>query len=119
MRQRRRAHINHVRSPEGLYPQSPTVRFCVCGSGSRQTGTPPPLTRTSCEPCSPTVPGADRVGIELRAALDDLGPEQHPALQTLWEPQMGANVFSRPQMQRDPIRFFSQVTDSQFDSGRR
>ena len=37
------------------------------------------------------------IGIELRAALDDLGPEQHPALQTLWEPEMGANVFSRPQ----------------------
>jgi hypothetical protein len=29
---------------------------------------------------------------------------------------MGANVFSRPQTLHDPIRFFSQVTESQFDS---
>jgi hypothetical protein len=32
---------------------------------------------------------------------------------------MGANVFSRPQTPHDPIRFSSQVTDSQFDSVRR
>ena len=32
---------------------------------------------------------------------------------------MGANVFSRPQTLYDPIRFFSQVADSQFDSVRR
>ena len=32
---------------------------------------------------------------------------------------MGANVFSRPQTLHDPIRFFSKVTDSQFDSVRR
>ena len=32
---------------------------------------------------------------------------------------MGANVFSRPQTQRDPVRMSSQVGDSQFDSVRR
>jgi hypothetical protein len=32
---------------------------------------------------------------------------------------MGANVFSRPQTQHDPIRFFSQATGSQFDLVRR
>ncbi len=32
---------------------------------------------------------------------------------------MGANVFSRPQTQRDPVRLFSKVRDSQFDSVRR
>jgi hypothetical protein len=32
---------------------------------------------------------------------------------------MGANVFSRPQTLHDPIRFFSQVTGSHFDSVRR
>ena len=44
---------------------------------------------------------------------------QHPATRLTsstqgrgWEPEMGANVFSRPQTLYDPIRFFSQVTDS-------
>ena len=32
---------------------------------------------------------------------------------------MGANVFSRPQTQRDVPRIFSQVKSSQFDSARR
>ena len=32
---------------------------------------------------------------------------------------MGANVFSRPQTQRDVARFFPQVRGSQFDAGRR
>jgi hypothetical protein len=31
---------------------------------------------------------------------------------------MGANVFSRPQTLHDPVRFFSQVKGSQFDSAR-
>ena len=32
---------------------------------------------------------------------------------------MGANVFSLPQTQRDPVRFFPQVRNSPFDSVRR
>jgi hypothetical protein len=32
---------------------------------------------------------------------------------------MGANVFSRPQTQRDVVGFFSQVIGSPFDSVRR
>ena len=32
---------------------------------------------------------------------------------------MGANVFSRRQTQRDPVRFFSQLRDSKSDSVRR
>lgn len=32
---------------------------------------------------------------------------------------MGANVFSGPQNQRDPVRMFAQVKDSRFDSVRR
>jgi hypothetical protein len=41
-----------------------------------------------------------------------------PTLQTLREPEMGANVFSRPQTQRDVFRMFMQVMGSQFDSVR-
>jgi hypothetical protein len=36
-----------------------------------------------------------------------------------WEPDMGANVFSRPQTQRDSVRMFTQVNGSPFDSVRR
>ena len=32
-----------------------------------------------------------------------------------WEPEMGANVFSRPQTQHDATRFFSQLRRLQFD----
>jgi hypothetical protein len=32
---------------------------------------------------------------------------------------MGANVFSRPRAQRDPVRMSSQASGSQFDSVRR
>jgi len=46
-------------------------------------------------------------------------PELLPALRALWEPEMGANVFSRPQTQRDVARFFSQIRGSPFDSVRR
>jgi hypothetical protein len=42
-----------------------------------------------------------------------------PAFQMLWEPEMGANVFRRPQTQRDVARIFSQVKGSPFDSVRR
>ena len=42
-----------------------------------------------------------------------------PARQAPWEPEMGANVFSRLQTQRDVARFFSQVRGSLFDSVRR
>jgi hypothetical protein len=36
-----------------------------------------------------------------------------------WEPQMGANVFSRPETQPDPLRMLMQVKGSPFDSARR
>ena len=36
-----------------------------------------------------------------------------------WEPETGANMFSRRQTQSDPVRFFSQLRDSKFDSVRR
>ena len=42
-----------------------------------------------------------------------------PAFQMLWGPGMGANVFRRPQPQRDVARLFSQVRSSRFDSVRR
>ena len=94
------------------YPPSPLVRFRVYGSqAARRVATPPP-TRTYVNPVRQLCPGESPIGIELRAALDDLGLQQHPALQTLWEPEMGANVFSRPQTEHDPIRFFSQVNGS-------
>ena len=48
-----------------------------------------------------------------------LAPCAAPGAQTPWEPEMGANVFSRPQTQRDVLRMFVQVMDSQFDSVRR
>ena len=42
-----------------------------------------------------------------------------PARRASWEPEMGANVFSRPQTQRDVARTFWQVKGSPFDSVRR
>ena len=48
-----------------------------------------------------------------------LTPGGLPARQAPWEPEMGANVFSRPQTQRDVARIFSQVKGSPFDSVRR
>ena len=45
--------------------------------------------------------------------------ERFLALQAPREPQMGANVFSRPWTQHDPIRMFSQAGGSPFDSVRR
>jgi hypothetical protein len=62
----------------------------------------------------------DRIGSELRAARVDLGVLGGwlPAFQMLWEPEMGANVFRRPQTQRDVARIFSQVKGSPFDSFR-
>jgi hypothetical protein len=79
------------------YPPSPLVHFRVYGSkAARRVATPPP-TRTSVNPVRQLCPEESPIGIELRAALDGLVLEQHPALQTLWEPEMGANVFSRPQ----------------------
>jgi hypothetical protein len=79
------------------YPPIPLVRFRVYGSkAARRVATPPPA-RTSVNPVRQPCPEQSPIGIELRAALDDLGLEQHPALQTLWEPEMGANVFSHPQ----------------------
>ena len=79
------------------YPPSPLVRFRVYGSeAARRVATPLP-TRTSLNPVRHLCPEQSPIGIERRAALDDLGLEQHPALRTLWEPEMGANVFSRRQ----------------------
>ena len=66
---------------------------------------------------SPSLRGANRADTELRAALDDLGAVSgSPALHTVWEPEMGANVLSRLSTQRDVARFFSQVRGSQFNS---
>jgi hypothetical protein len=82
----------------GLYAPSPLVAFRVYGSVAARCAATPPfgsdILRTGCAGCARS---KDRIGIELRAALEDLGLGQHPALHTLWEPQMGANVFSCPQ----------------------
>jgi hypothetical protein len=98
--------------PRDQYPPSPFVRFRVYGSKAARSAATPPLARASVNPVRHLCPEQRPIGIELRAALDDLGLEHHPALQTLREPEMGANVFSRPQTQHDPIRFFSQVNGS-------
>ncbi len=63
------------------YPPSPLVRFDIYGSAAaRRVATPPP-TRTSVNPVRQLCPEQRPIGIELRAALDDLGLEQYPALQ--------------------------------------
>jgi hypothetical protein len=104
--------------PRDPYPQSPLARFRVYGSAAARRATTPPPTRTSCEPVRQ--PGPERRRDRHRATSPQRSDlEQHAALRTLWEPEMGANVFSRPRTQHDPIRFFSQVTSSQFDSVRR
>ena len=61
-----------------------------------------------------------------RKAAHSRAGSQHPATRFTsstpgqgWEPGIGANVLSHPQTLHDPIRFFSRVTDSQFDSVRR
>ena len=48
-----------------------------------------------------------------------LTPRRLPARQVLWEPEMGANLFSRPQTQRDVARTFLQVEGSLLDTIRR
>jgi hypothetical protein len=109
----------HVRSPEGPVPAEPTRPLPGLRVGSRQTRGHSPAYSDICEPGSPAVPGAETDRHRATSSLDDLGLEQHPALQTLREPEMGANVFSRPRTWSDPVRFFSQVRGSQFDSVRR
>ena len=61
-----------------------------------------------------------------RKAAHSPADSQHPTIRFTsstpgqgWEPEMGASVFSRQQTLHDPVRFFSQVTGSQFDSVRR
>ena len=44
-----------------------------------------------------------------------LTPGRLPARQAPWEPEMGANVFSRPQTQHDVARIFLQVKGSPLD----
>jgi hypothetical protein len=118
--------MRHDNAPTGMcgrlrdpYPLSPLVRFRVYGSAAARREATPPPTRTSVNQVRQLCPEQRPIGIELRAALDDLGLEQHPALQTLREPEMGANVFSRPRTWSDPVRFFSQVRGSPLDSVRR
>jgi len=116
---RQRPHFRHVRSTLG--PSACRPRPSVSASPSRaarQDAAPPP-THISCGRGSPAMPelrpGRHRPG----AALDDLGVLNDSRGSRLWEPEMGANVFSRPQTQRDVLRMFVQVMDSQFDSVRR
>jgi hypothetical protein len=46
-------------------------------------------------------------------------PTQLSAPPTEGSPEMGANVFSRPSTQRDPVKMHTQVEPSPFDSVRR
>ena len=47
----------------------------------------------------------------ILTAISSSCPPKRP-----WEPQMGANVFSRPRTQRDVLRIFTQVKGSPSDS---
>ena len=82
-----------------LYRQSPLVCFRISGSTDAGRAATAPSARTCCEPGSPTTGSGAETGadIELQEALNDLGIlNDSRVLQTLWEPEMGANVFSRP-----------------------
>ena len=88
----------HVRLPRDMYLPSPLGRFRVPGVVARWAASPP--ARTSRELWFAGYPfprSKDLIGTELRAARVDLGvlSGSQPS-PTLWEPEMGANVFSLP-----------------------
>ena len=88
----------HVRLPGDLYLPSPLGRFRVPVVG-RQAGGHSSPARHLVNFGSPAVPSP---GAETGSAPSYEQPtsiwrlDRLPALQTLWEPEMGANVFSRP-----------------------
>ena len=104
----------------------PSPRVCCCGSGSAaaiRAATPPPA-RTSCGLASPAVPrSGDRVGIELRAAFDDLGASKGSRRSKRrgsqkWEPTCSAALgLSATQSESSrgsglPVRLSPTVTDT-------
>jgi len=123
LRQRLGRSVNrHVRLSGDLCRPRPLGHFRVPGVAARRPGTPPSA-RTS-------------HGLRVRqlSVLPEQRSDRHRAtsspgrswrigrllaFQMLWEPELGANVFRRPQTQRDVARTFSQVKGSPLDSVRR
>jgi hypothetical protein len=73
------------------YPPSPLVRFRIYGSAAARGLATPPPTRTSVNPVRQLCPEQRPIVIELRAALYDLGLEQHRGLQ-----RCGSQKWERP-----------------------
>ena len=110
-----------TRSPEGAVPAEPTRRFRASRSAAaRRVATPLP-TRTSVNPVRHLCPEQRPIGIELRAARDDLGLEQHPPLQRCgsqkWEPTWSA-ALRRSTTRSDSSRRSMARSSTQSDGGR-
>jgi len=61
-----------------------------------------------------------RVTAEMGKESQGFRSAEYPERVADWrEPGMGANVFSRPRTQRDPLRMSVQLKGSPFDSARR
>jgi hypothetical protein len=101
----------------GPCPPSFLLCFPMSGSSDPQRNDHSPAGSGIWRTLSTHEQGASR--LEIRTALNDLDGRNALARQASREPEMGANVFSRPQTQRDVARIFSQVKGSPLDSIRR
>jgi hypothetical protein len=95
----------------------------ICHENQTLGGTTiPPSTRASPELGPPVLlMSKDQADIELRTVLDDLGVchGSRCARRCGSQKWVRANVFRRPQTQRDSLRMSAQVEGSRFDSVRR
>jgi hypothetical protein len=103
------------------YPPSPLVPFCVYGLAAARRVTTPLPTRTSVNPVRQLCPEQRPIVIELRAALDNLGLEQHPVLQTpgsqKWEPTC-SDALRRSATRSDSSRRSTARSSTQSDGDR-
>jgi hypothetical protein len=111
----------HERSSEGPVPAEPTRPLPRLRVGSRQTRGHSPADSDICEPGPPAVPEESPIGIERRAALDDLGPDSIRRSKRCgsqkWEPTCSA-ALRRSTTRSDSSRRSMARSSTQSDSDR-